>query len=178
MCAATRPIGLLIKSFCIVSFSERPAFSTAGLFLKGKVKEMSLFKQFATDQEKEIQGIWIKFAPNDDGTIPAFRIRRRSDRNQEHAAMLKRETEPYQQAIRLGTFDDMKSRAIYMRVFCTTVLIGWENIQDAEDKAIMYSTENACKLFNELPDLYDELLKQSDRVANFAKSKVEQERKN
>lgn len=139
---------------------------------------MSLFSQFATDPQKEREGINIVFPPNDDGTIPSFRVRRRSDRNQEYAKMLKRETEQYRRQIDMGMLDDMVSRAILMKVFCSTVLLGWDNVQDKDNKPIVFSPENAIALFNELGDLYNDLISQSDKASNFRRDEVEQERKN
>ena len=139
---------------------------------------MSLFRTFKTDDEKEKSGVPVTYGPNDDGSVPTFIVRRRGPTNQQYAKQLTRETEPYRRQMELNTLDEMVSRAILMKVFVETVLVGWSNVQDQNNQPIVFSRENALSLFRTLPELYDDLLAQSAKLSLFRSETAEQERKN
>lgn len=139
---------------------------------------MSLYQQFKTDSEKEQNGVLVTYGPNNDGSIPGFRLLRRNSTNQRYAKTLERETQQYRRLIELGTLDNKISERVFMRVFCIAVLIGWENVQDKAGKNIVFTLENAMNLFQELPDLYDDLVTQSGKVSLFRESLVEADVKN
>lgn len=139
---------------------------------------MSLFKQFATDTEKEEKGAEVTFGPNTDGTIPTFRIRRRDESNQRYVKALDRESQQYRRLIQLGTLSEDVSKRIMRRVFCSAVLVSWDNVQDDNDVNIPFNFENALSLFDKLPDLYYELASQAGQVALFRKAGLELDAKN
>lgn len=138
----------------------------------------SLFKQFKTDSRKETEGVLVTYGPNDDKTIPGFRLLRRNGSNQRYAKVLERETYPYRRLIELGTLDNKISERVFMRVFCLAVLIGWDNVQDEQGVSIPFNLDNAMKLFQELPDLYDDLFTQSNKIALFKQETFEADAKN
>src|SRR3954469_12243509 len=118
---------------------------------------MSLHKQFKTDEKKETEGIEVTYGPNDDKTIPTFRVARRGPSNQRYVKALERESAPYRRMLELGTLDSTVQAKIMRRVFCSSVLLNWDNVQDQKGKVIPFNFENAVKLFEELPELYDDL---------------------
>jgi hypothetical protein len=138
----------------------------------------SLFRQFKTDAMKEQEGVLVKYGENDDKTVPAFRLLRRNATNQRYAKSLERETAPYRRLIDLGTLDNKTAQKVFTRVFCTSVLIGWENVQDEEGKIIPFNIENAIMLMDKLPDLYEDLSQQSVKVALFRQDALEADAKN
>lgn len=138
----------------------------------------SLFKQFEMDAQKESEGIDITFAANDDGTVPTFRVLRRGNQNQKYVKSLERATQPYKRLIALEALDAKTQERILRRVFCEAVLIGWDHVQDKDNKDIPYNFENAIGLFNALPELYMELASQASQLAAFRVETQESDAKN
>lgn len=139
---------------------------------------MSLQSQFKMDAAKESEGIEIKYAANDDGTVPTFRVLRRSSQNQRYVKVLERETAPYRRLIELGALDKKKEENVLRRVFCQSVLIGWQNVQKQSGENILYTFENAMQLFEELPELYLDLAEQAGKLAAFRVETQESDAKN
>lgn len=139
---------------------------------------MSLFKQFKMDAAKQEKGVLVSYGANDDKTVPGFRLLRRNNSNQRYTKTLDRETAPYRRLIELGTLDAKISDRIFMRVFCLAVLIGWDNVQDEEGKPIPFNLDNALNLFEQLPDLYDDLVAQSAKASLFKQETVDADAKN
>ena len=138
-------------------------------------KGSSLFKAFKTNQEAEIEGVWIEYGPNDDGTIPAFKLARISRNNKKYTKMLEKETRPHRRAIELNTMSDEQAEAITTRVFVRSVLLDWRNVQNAEGNTIAFTEQNAVALFNELPDLYDDLNAKARNASLFRDEALEAE---
>ena len=139
---------------------------------------MSLFKQFATDEKKEKEGIAVTYAPNEDGSIPTFHIRRRGPSNQQYVKALERESAPYRRMLELNALDNKTQEAIMRRVFCSSVLIGFENVQDQSGAAIPFNEKNAIRLFEMLPELYYDLSDQAGKLASFRVETQESDAKN
>jgi hypothetical protein len=118
---------------------------------------MSIITMFKTNKETEVNGIWIEYSPNSDGSIPRFKISRLSSRNRKYARILEQETKPHRRAIELGAMKDDDAENIMVKVFCKSVLLDWENIQEEDGSSIPFTENNAFKLFSDLPDLYDDL---------------------
>jgi hypothetical protein len=128
---------------------------------------MSLFAQFETDKQKEKEGVLITYAPNADETVPGFRILRRGASNQRYTKSLEVESGPFRRLLDLGVLEQSKQERILRRVFCSSVLIGWEHIQDEAGNEIPFSFDNAMKLLERLPDLYYDLAEQAGKVSSF-----------
>jgi hypothetical protein len=139
----------------------------------------SLFKQFKMDEMKEQKGILFHPAgANDDGTVPGFRLLRSNGSNQRYTKAVEIETAPHRRQIQLGTLDSKTSNKVFMRVFCNAVLIGWENVYDQNDQPIPHNFNNAMQLFEQLPELYDELYRASNNPALFRTDTAEDDAKN
>lgn len=139
---------------------------------------MSLFAQFETDKQKEKEGVLITYAPNADETVPGFRILRRGASNQRYVKALEVESAPFRRLLDLGVLEQSKQERILRRVFCSTVLIGWEHIQDEAGKDVPFNFENAMKLFERLPDLYYDLADHAGKVSSFRLESQESDAKN
>lgn len=141
---------------------------------------MSLYNQYKMDDKKESEGVWIRYegAANDDGTIPAFHILRLAAQNQRYVKSIERESAPYRRLMDLGTLDDAVSKRILRRVFCSSVLLGWENIQNKQNQVIPHTFDNALKLFDELPELYYDLAEQAAKLSTFRAETMESDAKN
>ena len=92
---------------------------------------MSLYKQFATNSEKEMEGVEVQMteAENEDGSIPTFVVSRMGKSNKRYSKALEAATRPYRRQIELGTMNNDKAEEIFMGVFVDTVLKGWKNVR-------------------------------------------------
>ena len=141
---------------------------------------MSLYKQFATNTEKEIEGIEVQMteAENDDGSIPTFVVSRMGKSNKRYSKALEAATRPYRRQIELGTMNNDKAEEIFMGVFVDTVLKGWKNVRGEDGKPLEFSKASAVKLLSELPDVYERLQEEAKLSANFRDAALEEEVKN
>lgn len=139
---------------------------------------MSLYKNFATESDKEVNGVEIPFEPNDDGSVPTFIIARSGGGNKPYLKALKDATKPYERQIALKTLDAETDAMIYKKVFASYVIKGWQNVQDENGAPLAYTAANAVKLMSDLPDLYSILQSQSNEAALFRKTVVEEQSKN
>lgn len=139
---------------------------------------MSLFKQFGTDKEKEVEGVEVSYGFNEDGTEIKFLISRMTKSNKAYSKALEKATRPYRRQFELGTMNEQKAEDIFMEVFSTTILKGWENVQDADGKPIEFSRFKAVDLFKALPDLYQDLQEKANSAALFREEVLEEEAKN
>ena len=139
---------------------------------------MSLFKQFATDAKKEAEGVRISYAPNSDGSIPTFIIARMGKSNKKYSKALEVATRPYRRQMELGTLANETAEAIFLKVFVDTILLGWEFVQDENEIFMDCKKENAIRLFEKLPELYEDLQKQANSVVLFRNEALEDEAKN
>jgi hypothetical protein len=141
---------------------------------------MSLYKQFATNSEKEIEGVEIEMveAENDDKTIPTFIISRMGKSNKRYSKALEAATRPYRRQIELGTMNNDKAEEIFLGVFVDTVLKGWKNVRDESGADMPFTKQTATKLFKDLPEVYERLQEEAKLSANFREASLEEEAKN
>lgn len=136
---------------------------------------MSLFDQFQTNAEKEIEGVPVQYAPNKDGTVPTFYLSRMGKTNKKYSKALDKATKPYQRQLKLGTLDNATADDLFMGVFAKTVLKGWENVNGRDGKPLTFTVENAVELFKLLPDLYDDLTEKASSAALFREEANEED---
>lgn len=139
---------------------------------------MSIFNQFKTSKIAEEEGILIKFAANEDGSIPTFKIGRQCRSNTKWAKTFEAKVRPYKDEIADKTIETEVAEKINIEVFCSAIVLGWENIKDENGKDIEYSLDNAVKLMTDLPDLYDVLNTKSLTMENFLSTKIKSDVKN
>lgn len=139
---------------------------------------MSLYKDFQTDQTKEAEGVDVQYSPNEDKTIPTFRIRRLASSNQKYAKVLERVTRPYRRQIDMNTIDALLSDKLRRQAFIEGVLVSWDKVQDANGKDIVFNAQNAEMLFSALPELFNDLEKQARDTSLFRIEQQESDAKN
>lgn len=139
---------------------------------------MSLYKAFETNEELENKGVEITVAENGDGTPIKFFVARAGKSNKKYQKALEVTFKPYRRQMQLNTMAEETATALMIEVFATTVLKGWENVRDKEDKPLTYSKENAVKLLTDLPELYDTLTAFANDVANFRDETLAEDAKN
>lgn len=136
-------------------------------FYEQRECKMSLFEQFETNAEKEIEGVPVKYAPNGDGTVPTFYLSRMGKSNKKYSKALDKATKPYARQMQLGTLADETAEDLFRNVFIKTVLKGWDNVRGKDGKDMAFTVENANELFTKLPDLYEDLQEKARSAALF-----------
>lgn len=130
-----------------------------------------LYKNYATNQDLEVQGIFFEageFEENGETKKIRFKLARSGGANKAFAKALERETRPYRSGGKIrSTLTNEKADAAYLKAFCSTVLLGWENVRDRNDQPIPFSPEAAERLMEELPDLYNDLKETASNSAIF-----------
>lgn len=136
---------------------------------------MSLYKQFKTNTALEIGGKWFEInPPNEDGTKAGFLLARRSSKNTKFAAAMERVVRTHKDELDRGAMPPEESRRLLVETFIDTVLKGWRNVFGEDDTTAMdYTRDNAIKLFNDLPDLFDTLQSQSGIITNYQDKLIE-----
>lgn len=128
---------------------------------------MSLFKQFKTDPDLETKGIFINFGETKDGRIINFRLARAGGSNKAYEKAMELATKPIRRQLMNDTVDNAQLLRITRKVFAETVVLGWENVEDEDDKPIPFSKENCLKLFEELPDLFLDVQEQARKAVLY-----------
>jgi len=103
---------------------------------------MSLYTQYETDNEKEVNGIPVEFGSNEDGSVPTIVISRIGESNKEYTKALRIATKPFQRQIEMKTLSAEKDNEIYRNVFASAVIKGWSNIFDRAGNPLPFTTEN------------------------------------
>lgn len=139
---------------------------------------MSLFKQFETNKEAEQEGTWIEYGPNENGTVPAFKISRAGKSNKKWVKAVEKGMRPHRRAAELGTLDNSTAEKVLREVFVESVLVDWRNVQDKDGNELKLTKENAISLLAALPELYDDLNDKAGKAATFREEALENEAKN
>ena len=139
---------------------------------------MNLYKQFETNADLEKTGVVIEYGNNSDGKVISFRVARAGGRNTAYLSYLENKLKPHRRMIQMDTMDQKLFENIVMDAFATTVVLGWEGVEDRKGNLLPYTPNNAMSLFNDLPDLYKDLQEQSTKVALFRNEVLEVDIKN
>jgi len=143
----------------------------------------SLTKAFKTDKQKEQEGTWVDIIENDDGTMARMRILRMSQFNKKFSARYA--TLGKKNRVIRGNKQDLEIKAL-REAFVETCLVEWEYIENInevpsgtiKETYMPFTRENAIKLFEALPDLFDMIVGEATRLENFQSEALEADAKN
>lgn len=136
---------------------------------------MSLFKQFKTDSKVEREGILLDYGPNKDLPVGAdgkhpvtmIRIARAGGANDAYNKRIEVLSKKHRRKIQNDALEISELREMTMHAVADTVVLGWENVTDAEGNPLPFSRDNALKLFQQLPDLFNDIQEQASKAALF-----------
>ena len=135
---------------------------------------MSFYTQYNTDENLENgQGVDLDYG--DCGTIT---IHRAGGTNKKYAKVASAKLKPFSRQIKMGTADAEAIRKVMVEIYADSVIVGWKGVKDAEGKPMKFSRENVIKLMNDLPDLFDDIQDQADKISLFRKEQAEEIAKN
>ena len=130
-----------------------------------------LKKKFATSERLSQQGVWITCNldedPDDHAKPIRFLLARQGRTNRKWASQASRVYREQKRRIDAGLMSDKESLERTIRIFCNTVLLDWEGVEDDNGTPIPYNAEIAFKLLTECDGLYDYLSEESQELSNF-----------
>lgn len=146
-----------------------------------------LYDNYATDKTAESIGVWIE----DSGA--AFKLARMGGANVKFQRAMAAAMKPYMREIQLGVIDDAILEPVFRKVFIDTILLDWRWSEDngdgtftvhehevpgPDDLPMQFNSDNAVKLFSDLPDLYSRLRTEAQSYANYRASTLSVASKN
>ena len=147
---------------------------------------MSLKKKFKTDSNAANEGVWFDFTecPNEDGTVPGFKLARKTGQNKAYSRAMREFTKEHTTEEGVADFSDLseeEAEAVELDVFCSALLLEWRNFQPNDDgKAMDYSRENAKAIFGDpdWTDLYKDLARKCGQASAYKSAQLKAEAKN
>lgn len=119
---------------------------------------------FGTNASLETDGIWVDY-----GEHGRFLVARAGGKNKAFRNLMEKRLRPYRAAMSMGTMDDSVVERITRECFAEAVVLNWELV-DANGDAIEFTREKCVDLFEELPDLFIDIMQQAQMVVNFVEA--------
>lgn len=142
----------------------------------------TLAAKFKTNAVAAVEGVWFDFPafPNPDGTIPGFKLARRSPQNREYQKMLLDTGQLIAEANEGGGDSEAIAEQREIATFIDTILIDWRNFYPTETQCLEYSETNAVKIFEQADwnDLLQDLMRKAIIADNYKIELREEEVKN
>jgi len=147
---------------------------------------MSLKKKFKTDTNAANEGVWFDFedAPNEDGTVPGFKLARKTGQNKAYSKAMREFTKEHTTEEGVADFSSLsetEAEAVELDVFVNALLIDWRNFQPEDDgKAIDFTAEAAKAVFGDpdWSDLYKDLARKCGQASAYKAKQLKAEAKN
>ncbi len=139
---------------------------------------MSLYAQFETDNSLEREGILLEYGVNKAGKPITIRIARAGGANTAFTKQIDIRTKPVRRQIQNETIERAMIDRILRETYASSVVLGWENVEDKDGKPLPFNRDNCLQLFEDLPDLFADIQEQSQRVALFRAEVREADAKN
>ena len=127
----------------------------------------SIYEMFATDEQKEQEGIVHEITPE-----ISFTLARAGGFNKRFSKALEKKTRPYRRQIQEDTMDVDLANKLFVEAFAETVLLGWKGVTDTEGKPVKFNAKNAVKLLTDLPDLANELREVATKASSFRNAEI------
>jgi len=127
----------------------------------------SLYAQFTTSPDLEKEGIVLEYGFNSKGLPIGIRVARAGGSNAQYSKRMEIKVKPFRRQIQTESIDKKLLEKLIMEVFCETVVLGWENVEDREGNPLPFSYEAAVKLFTDLPDLFADVQDAAQKASLF-----------
>jgi hypothetical protein len=131
---------------------------------------MDLFTQFQTDEQAEVEGVWVPLS-----TTARLKIARIG--NARHPACLKRISTPHvRPGMRMSDIDDEMFDKLTREAMAESILVGWENIL-WKGEVLPYSKENALRVL-QVKDFFTLVLTAANSIEHFRVARIAELEKN
>ena len=110
---------------------------------------MDLRKEYGTDKNKELTGVWEDFGNG--CTVLIARIG-----NENYAKVFRRISKPYQNAIRRQSLGNEKADELLIQAMAECIVLDWKGLKE-DGKTIKYSKEECVRILKEYKDFRDQV---------------------
>lgn len=133
----------------------------------------NVYEVFGTNKSIEESGIILDYGEFQ------IKIARAGGSNKRFEKILEQHTRSYRRSkIDLDQLPRPVMEKVLHRVYAEGVVLGWQGVKDREGNDMPYSIDNCIKLFQDLPDLWADVVNQATSIANFKAQALESESKN
>lgn len=133
-------------------------------------KKKSIYDKFATDQKAEKEGIVLDY-----GDGMEIRIARAGGSNTKFESLVQSKLRKYESLRKHDLLEIAVLRPIMREIYAEAVVLGWKGVTDKDGNDLPFNKENAIQLFTDLPDLFEDIVVQSQRAALFRQNVLEDE---
>jgi hypothetical protein len=148
---------------------------------------MGLYDQYEANPDLEANGIWLDY-----GT---FRVRTRftGGANKAYTKVLEATMKPFRRVIDQGALPEERSKSLLMGVYAKTIVADWETAEETmEDGTIKWkkgietkdgtlipvNPQNVLMTFQNLPNLFLDIVNAATSATNFRLANLEEDGKN
>lgn len=147
---------------------------------------MTLKNKFKTDTTAANEGVWFDYedAPNEDGTVPGFKLARKTGQNKAYGKAMREFTKEHttdEGIVDMSSLPEAEAEAVELGIFTEALLLDWRNFQPDEDgKEVKYSKEEAKRIFGDpdWSDLYKDLAVKCGKSSAYKAKQRKAEAKN
>lgn len=148
---------------------------------------MSIYKLFGTDADLEKNGFALEY-----GDVTLI-IARAGGANEKFQRNIEKKMRPYRSAINSGTMHEGTSRKLLAKAYAEAIILAWENVtypetpeeggehipydEEKAGQPMPFTVDNVAALLLQLPELFDEIVRESQRIGNFVKAEAEADAK-
>lgn len=140
------------------------------------------FDMFQTDKSKEQEGIVLNYSD-----VFWIQITRAGGSNDHYKRILTEKLKPFRRAIQTETIDEAASARLLREAVAEGLVLNWGTgrfpdgagfipsspTSSFAGQPIPFNAENATKLFEELPDLFNDVYEQANKVSLFRATETE-----
>lgn len=136
-------------------------------------KPKSIYELFETDATMEQQGVVVDFGP-----YGRFKVARASGSNLKYSQSFQKHNKPYQKMQRRGTMPEAIARQVLAKIYADSIILNWEGVIGRDGKEISFSKDNVVKVMLDLPDLFTQIIAESQNAESYRRDYVEEAAKN
>ena len=132
---------------------------------------MGLYQIFETDAELEKKGFALEYGD------AVFIIARAGGANESYQRFVEHKMRPHRTSVNAGTMAESTSRKILIEAYSEKIILAWDGVTDENDEPLEFSKENVVKVLTDLPDLFEDIVRESSRVSNYIAEQAEADAK-
>lgn len=131
---------------------------------------MDLKKEYGTDKDKELAGVWEDFGGGCKVLIARIG-------NENYSKVFRRISKPYQNAIRRGTLGNEKAEDLLIQAMAESIVLDWKGMEE-DGKPVKYSKEECMRVLKAYKDFRDEISERAGSMELFKREMDAESEKN
>lgn len=121
----------------------------------------NLHDLYGTDASKETGGEWVDIGG------AKFKIARAGGNNTRYLKDVQKRLKPYRTLIASDNMPPDQVLRLMRESYVETIVTDWASVDGSDGQPIPYSKEAALKIFEELPNLFNEIMNVAGSFAHF-----------